>query len=241
MKGNIHSIETFGTVDGPGVRYVIFMQGCNFRCSYCHNPDTWECGKGTWYTVDEVLEDVVKYKRYIEGITVTGGEPLLQLEFVTELFSKAKSEGLTTCVDTSGSIFNYDNKELVSKLDNFLDVCDLVMLDIKHIDNTEHIKLTGNGNENILAFAEYLSKKNKDMWLRYVLVPTINDQEHHLKNWKLFADKLNNVKKIELLPYHKLALNKYQELGIEYKLKDIDEPTTEQIFKAKKILGIMED
>ena len=214
MKGRIHSIETFGTVDGPGIRYVIFVQGCNFRCAYCHNPDTWLCDAGTLMSVDEIVEDVLKYKRYIDGVTISGGEPLLQIEFVTELFRRIKESGLNTCIDTSGSTFDKDNKEVVDKFDELLKYCDLVMLDIKHIEDNKHIWLTGKTNKNVLEFATYLSDIGKDAWLRYVLVPTFNEDEEALRRWRKFADTLKNVKKIEILPYHRLALNKYKQLGI---------------------------
>ncbi|MBE5739156.1 MAG: pyruvate formate lyase-activating protein [Clostridiales bacterium] len=237
MQGNVHSIETFGTVDGPGIRFVIFMQGCELRCAYCHNPDTWICGKGTDWSTDDMLKEIVKYKRYIQGVTVSGGEPLLQIDFVTELFAKVKAEGLDTCIDTSGVIFDRNNPEIVEKINSLLDVCDLVMLDIKHIREDEHIELTGKTNANILDFAKYLSEKNKEMWLRYVLVPTINDREEIIREWKAFADTLNTVKKIEVLPYHRLALEKYKNLGIDYRLKDIPEPTKEQVECADKILN----
>lgn len=234
--GRIHSVETFGTVDGPGIRYVVFMQGCDFRCAYCHNPDTWEFAGGEEKSVDELVLDIVKYKRYIEGVTVSGGEPLLQIDFVTELFKRVKEEGLTTCLDTSGSIFNEENAVVMSKIQNLLSVTDLVLLDIKHIDEAEHIKLTGKSNKNVLKFARFLSDINKEVWLRYVLVPTINNSEKHLLKWKEFARTLNNVNKIEVLPYHTLALEKYQKLGIEYKLKGVLEPTREEIRKAEEII-----
>ena len=236
MKGKIHSVETFGTVDGPDIRYVIFLQGCNLRCAYCHNPDTWDSEKGEQQSAEEIISDVLKYTRYIKGITVSGGEPLLQIDFVTELFKLARANNLTTCLDTSGSIFNRKNKDILNKIDALLEVTDLVMLDIKHIDNTKHINLTSKPNTNVLDFAKYLSEKNKDTWLRYVLVPTINDDIDTLNQWKTFANTLNNVKKIEILPYHTLAIDKYKKLGLEYKLKDIPEPTKEQITIAQKIL-----
>lgn len=238
MVGKIHSIETFGTVDGPGIRYVIFMQGCDFRCAYCHNPDTWNFAGGEEKQVDELLEDILKYKRYIEGVTVSGGEPLMQIDFVTELFYKVKEHGLTTCIDTNGGSFLTTKKE---KIDKLLSVTDLVMLDIKHIDEEPHKLLTGKSNKSTLEFAKYLSKINKDMWLRYVLVPTINESKEILEKWRDFAGTLQSVKKIEVLPYHTLAINKYKELGIDYKLKDISEPTQEQINFAKKILLKTED
>lgn len=240
MVGKIHSIETFGTVDGPGVRYVIFMQGCLLRCSYCHNPDTWDCCNGNEYSVNEIIEDISKYLRYIEGVTVSGGEPLLQIDFVTELFSRVHDLGLTTCLDTSGIIFEKNNINILTKIDNLLEVTDLVLLDIKHIDNNKHILLTGKSNKNILDFAKYLSVKGKDMWLRYVLVPTINSDDETLTKWREFSDTLENVTKIELLPYHNLAIEKYNKLGIDYKLKDLDVPTKTEIEKAKKILRIGE-
>ena len=237
MKGKIHSIETFGTVDGPGVRYVVFMQGCDFRCAYCHNPDTWDFAGGTEYTVDEIVQDIAKYTRYIEGVTISGGEPLMQIDFITELFERVKEMGLTTCIDTNGGVFNKENSGLLVKLDKLLEFTDIVMLDIKHIDDEAHINLTGKTNANILEFAKFLSDKNIDMWLRYVLVPTINDSEELLLRWKEFADTLASVKKIEVLPYHRLALEKYKKLGLEYKLKDILEPTKEQINLAQEILN----
>lgn len=233
MKGLIHSVETFGTVDGPGIRYVVFTKGCNFRCLYCHNPDTWECSQGEEKDVDEIVEDIIKYKRYIEGVTVSGGEPLLQIDFLIDLFEKVKKEGLTTCIDTNGSIYDKNNTE---KLDKLLSLTDLVLLDIKHIDDKDHKKLTGKSNTNTLEFARYLNLKSKDIWLRYVLVPTINDDIETLKKWKKFADTLDNIKKIEILPYHKLATTKYEKLGIDYPLKNIKEPTKEDIEKAENIL-----
>jgi len=239
--GKIHSIETFGTVDGPGIRYVIFTQGCQFKCLYCHNPDTWEFSRGKDYNVKELVDDICKYKRYIEGITVSGGEPLLQIDFLIQLFTEVKKEGLTTCIDTNGGVFDKNNEALLDKIDQLLEVTDLVMLDIKHIDDEAHTKLTGKSNKSVLEFAKYLSEKNKDVWLRYVLVPTINDSDDIVLEWKAFADSLKNVKKIEVLPYHRLAISKYEKLGIEYPLKDIVEPTIDDIERVKNLLLIKED
>lgn len=236
MEGRLHSIETFGTVDGPGIRYVVFLQGCPFRCAYCHNPDTWSVSGGYLQTVDDLVEDILRYKRYIQGVTVSGGEPLMQMEFVTELFKQVKSHGLDTCLDTSGSIFNKSDQNIVDKIDKLLEYTDLVMLDIKHIDGAKHKELTGQDNTNVLDFARYLSDKNIDSYLRYVLVPTINSDVETLKNWKQFAETLKNIKKIEILPYHRLAIDKYKKLGIVYKLEDISEPTQEEINIAEKIL-----
>lgn len=239
MEGKIHSVETFGTVDGPGIRYVIFMQGCQFRCLYCHNPDSWGYDGGLTMSVDELLHDILKYKYYIEGITISGGEPLLQIDFLIELFTKVQAEGLTTCIDTNGGVFG-NNTSMINKLDRLLSVTNLVMLDIKHIDDEEHIKLTGVSNKSVLDFAKYLDDKNVDIWLRYVLVPTINDSEETILKWKEFADKLNNVKKIEVLPYHRMAIEKYKQLGLKYPLEDILEPTKEEMKKINTILNIKE-
>lgn len=241
LKGKIHSIETFGTVDGPGIRFVIFLQGCNFRCLYCHNPDTW-CDDGAEEkTVDELVDEISKYKRYIEGITVSGGEPLLQMEFVTELFKEVKKQGLSTCLDTNGSVFNLADEKLISNLNNLLEVTDLVMLDIKHIDENKHKYLTGHSNKNTLEFARFLSNKKKPLWLRYVLVPTINNDFETLTKWKEFANGLKSVEKIEILPYHRLGIEKYEKLGIDYKIKDILEPTKDEIKKAEEILKLKEN
>lgn len=237
LKGSVHSIETFGTVDGPGIRYVIFLQGCQFRCAYCHNPDTWNFDGGKEYSVDELVEDICKYKRYIEGVTVSGGEPLLQIDFLIELFTRVKNEGLTTCIDTNGGVFDKSNLKLMQRLNLLMSVTDLFMVDIKHIDNDEHIKLTGKTNTNVLEFTQYLDSNDKSIWLRYVLVPTINDSKDTLLRWKEFAEGLKNLKKIEVLPYHRLAIEKYNKLGIEYRFKDILEPTKEQIIEVEKILN----
>lgn len=236
MQGKIHSIETFGTVDGPGIRYVIFLQGCPFRCAYCHNPDTWDINAGKIETVDNLLEDILKYKRYIQGITVSGGEPLLQIDFIKELFKKVKNHNLDTCIDTSGAIFDKSNPDIITKIDNLLTYTDIVMLDIKHIDRNKHKELTGHDNTAVLDFARYLSDKNIDTYLRYVLVPTINDDIETLQKWRDFADTLKCIKKIEILPYHRLAIDKYKKLGIKYKLESIKEPTPNQIIIAENIL-----
>ena len=238
MFGNIHSVETFGTVDGPGIRYVIFTQGCPMRCAYCHNPDSWTIGTGDNMSVDNLIVDISKYTRYIEGITVSGGEPLIQIDFLIELFERVRYLGLSTCIDTSGVVFNKDDLEFMGKLDRLLQLTDLVMLDIKHIDDDAHTKLTGKGNKNILEFARYLDNYGVDVWLRYVLVPTINDDKQILLRWKQFADSLSNVKKIELLPYHTLGKEKYVKLGLPYRLEGIPEPTKEQVTLAKQILEI---
>lgn len=238
MKGYIHSKESFGTVDGPGIRYVLFMQGCPMRCRYCHNPDTWEVGSGTEITVDEVMAEYERNRSFYRngGITVTGGEPLLQIDFLTELFSVAKSKGIHTCIDSSGITYNPANEQYIKKLDRLMEYTDLVMLDIKHIDDEEHKKLTGHTNKNILDCARYLSEQGIPMWIRHVLVPGITDKDEYLKKTREFIDTLDTVKKVEVLPYHTLGAYKWKELGIPYKLEGVDPPTEDRIANAKKIL-----
>ena len=235
MTGKIHSFETFGTVDGPGTRFVIFFKGCPLRCLYCHNPDTWSSKDAKEYTVQEIVEEVLKYKKYYEkgGVTATGGEPLRQLDFLIELFKELKKYNIHTAIDTSGALFS---KSKTDKYDELLKFTDLFLLDIKHIDNEEHKKLTGVNNKNTLAFAKYLESNNKKIWIRHVLVPGITTQEKYLKDLKLFLDNLNNVEKVEILPYHTLGVHKYKKLGLDYPLKHIEPPSQEEIQFANDIL-----
>lgn len=238
MTGRIHSFESFGTVDGPGIRFVVFLQGCPLRCQYCHNPDTWGAG-GTEYSVEEVVNRVVRYRNYFGetgGVTVTGGEPLLQIDFVTELFTALKAKGINTCVDTSGITFRADNQAVVEKHKKLLEVADLFLLDIKHIDDEACRKLTGQSNQNTLAFAKFLSDNGKKMWIRQVLVPGITDDEGSLRQTRQFIDGLQTVEKVEVLPYHTLGLVKYEKLGIEYPLKGLEAPSKEVVLRAKEIL-----
>ena len=238
MTGRIHSFESFGTVDGPGIRFVVFLQGCPLRCQYCHNPDTWGAG-GTEYSVEEVVNRVVRYRNYFGetgGVTVTGGEPLLQIYFVTELFTALKAKGINTCVDTSGITFRADNQTVVEKHKKLLEVADLFLLDIKHIDDEACKKLTGQSNQNTLAFAKFLSDNGKRMWIRQVLVPGITDGEESLRQTRQFIDGLQTVEKVEVLPYHTLGLAKYEKLGIEYPLKGLEAPSKEVVLRAKEIL-----
>lgn len=238
MTGRIHSFESFGTVDGPGIRFVVFLQGCPLRCQYCHNPDTWGAG-GTEYSVEEVVNRVVRYRNYFGetgGVTVTGGEPLLQIDFVTELFTALKAKGINTCVDTSGITFRADNQTVVEKHKKLLEVADLFLLDIKHIDDEACKKLTGQSNQNTLAFAKFLSDNGKKMWIRQVLVPGITDDEGSLRQTRQFIDGLQTVEKVEVLPYHTLGLAKYEKLGIEYPLKGLEAPSKEVVLRAKEIL-----
>ncbi|HIU80457.1 MAG TPA: pyruvate formate lyase-activating protein [Candidatus Coproplasma excrementipullorum] len=238
MTGKIHSFESFGTVDGPGIRFVVFVQGCPMRCMYCHNPDTWSASAGTEHTPEEVASRAMKYKSYFTGgggVTVSGGEPLLQAEFVTRLFTILKENGINTALDTSGVLFNEADQH---KFDNLLAVTDLVLLDIKHIDDGEHKKLTGHSNKNILAFARYLSDMDKPVWIRHVLVPGITDDDGYLNELKTFISTLNNVKKVEVLPYHTMGEVKYEKLGIPYPLKGVQPPSPERVKNAKEILKI---
>ena len=238
MTGRIHSFESFGTVDGPGIRFVVFMQGCPLRCQYCHNPDTWGVG-GQEYSAEEVAQRVMRYKNYFGdkgGITVSGGEPLLQIDFIIELFTILKAKGIHTCVDTSGFTFRKDNEAVVEKHKKLLTVTDLFLLDIKHINDDACKKLTGQSNENTLAFAKFLSDNGKKMWIRQVLVPNITDGEEDLKALRAFIDTLATVEKVEVLPYHTMGVVKYEKLGIEYPLKDVSAPSKERVLCAKAIL-----
>ncbi|MGN0449739.1 MAG: pyruvate formate-lyase-activating protein [Ruminococcus sp.] len=222
MTGKIHSFESFGTVDGPGVRFVVFFQGCPMRCLYCHNPDTWTADAGTEYTAEQIVEKIVRNMPFYTtgGLTATGGEPMLQLDFLIELFTLTKSKGISTCLDTSGVMFDRDNSERMKKIDRLLDVCDLVMLDIKHIDEDEHKKLTGHSNKNILDFARYLDEKNMQMRVRHVIVPNITDNRDELLKLGRFLKPFKNIEKIETLPYHTLGKVKYDNLGLDYPLGD---------------------
>lgn len=235
IKGNIHSIETCGTVDGPGIRFVIFMQGCPLRCQYCHNPDTWQTDTNKLMTVDEIMQKYDGVKEFVQsgGITVTGGEPLLQIDFVTELFKVAKAHGIHTALDTSGITFNPENTENINKL---LKYTDLVLLDIKHIDDAEHKKLTGASNKNILAFAQYLSEKQIPVWIRHVVVKDITLNEKYLKELGKFLATLNNIKALDVLPYHNMAIPKYESLGINYPLKNTPPTSKEEAIKARNII-----
>ena len=238
MIGHVHSFESFGTVDGPGIRFVVFLQGCPLRCQYCHNPDTWKAG-GEAHTAEDVAARALRYKNYFGetgGITVTGGEPLLQIDFVIELFKILKEKGIHTCVDTSGITFHPDFPESVDKHEELLKFTDLFLLDIKHIDDEACKKLTGQSNKNTLAFAKFLSDRGKPIWIRQVLVPGITDSEQSLERTRKFIDTLKTVEKVEVLPYHTMGVVKYEKLGLEYPLKGVEAPTKESVEKAKTIL-----
>lgn len=234
----VHSVESFGSVDGPGIRFVIFLKGCAMRCRYCHNPDTWDRAGGNLRSVDDVLSQALRYRSYWGekgGITVSGGEALLQIQPLTELFHKAKDLGINTCLDTSAQPFSRKDGRF-SAFEALMKYTDLVLLDIKHIDNDAHKWLTGWENENILDCARYLSDIHKPVWIRHVLVSGINDDDESLHKLRSFIDTLSNVERVEVLPYHDLGVYKWEQLGIPYKLTDVKPPTEESVLHARKIL-----
>lgn len=244
MTGKIHSFFAGGTVDGPGIRFVIFLKGCPLRCLYCHNPDTWTQEGAEEYSADEVVLQALKYRGYFAtggGVTVSGGEPLLQMDFLIEVFKKLKAQGIHTACDTSGITFDKDNVSLRKKFDELIEYTDLFLLDIKHIDNQEHQKLTGHSNTAVLDFARYLSTHHKKMWIRHVLVPGITLNDEYLKRTKAFIDTLNGVEKIEILPYHTMGRAKYENLKLAYPLEGVNPPTKEEIRHAKYLLGVIKD
>ena len=206
MEGHIHSTESFGTVDGPGIRFVVFFQGCPMRCLYCHNPDTWTVGGGdqNLRSVESLLKEYDGIKEFLHdgGITATGGEPLLQMPFLTELFEAAKKKGIHTCLDSCGITFRQERR---AEFDRLMAATDLVMLDIKHIDDAEHQKLTGQSNKHILEFAEYLKEKNVPVWIRHVVVPTITLNDEYLYRLGYFIGGLDNLKALDVLPYHTMG------------------------------------
>lgn len=238
MDGFIHSIESFGTVDGPGVRFVIFCQGCPMRCKYCHNPDTWEIGKGMRMSPEELIAEYMRNKAFYSrgGITVTGGEPLLQIDFVTELFTLAKAKGIHTCIDTSGATYREGESAYNEKLDRLMEKTDLVMLDIKHIDDMAHRELTGMPNAGVLAFAKYLERKNVPLWVRHVVVPGITDDEGALSRLGSFIGGLKNLQALDVLPYHTMGRAKYEQMGMVYPLEGVEPATKEQAARAKRTI-----
>ncbi|MDL2301590.1 pyruvate formate lyase-activating protein [Lachnospiraceae bacterium OttesenSCG-928-D06] len=238
MQGRIHSLESFGTVDGPGVRFVVFVQGCPMRCLYCHNPDTWAMSGGTLMEPADILK---QYERNISfykggGITVTGGEPLMQLDFLLEFFTLAKAKGIHTCIDTSGIAYNAENTKFMEKLDKVLDLTDLVMLDIKQINPKKHEELTSQPNDQILEFAAYLNERKVDMWIRHVVVPGYSDTEEDLYQLGFFIGAFTNLKALDVLPYHTLGAPKYKNLGLTYPLEGIPSLDKEVAIEKKKII-----
>lgn len=238
--GYVHSTESFGTVDGPGIRFIVFMQGCRMRCEFCHNPDTWNIGGGTPYTAQELFDKAIDYKEYWGehgGITVSGGEPLIHIDFLIDFFKICKEHDIHTAIDTCGQPFTYD-EPWYSRFDELMQYTDLVLMDLKHIDSDFHKKYTGHPNESILAMANNLSERGMPMWIRHVLVPGRSDFDEDLEKLSAFISQLDSVDKVEVLPYHKLGVYKYEELGIPYKLMDTESPTQERIENANRILKV---
>ena len=238
MSGRIHSLESFGTVDGPGTRFVVFVQGCPMRCAYCHNPDTWDMTGGKIMEASEIIEQYERNKAFYKsgGITVTGGEPLMQVDFLIELFTLAKEKDIHTCIDSSGIAFNRNNVAFMEKLDHLMTLTNLVMLDIKHIDPEKHLELTSQPNAGILDFAKYLDEKGVDMWIRHVVVPGITDQDEYLYKLGYFIGQFHNLKALDVLPYHTMGIVKYEKLGIEYKLKGVPDMDKEKVIEKKKVI-----
>lgn len=238
MKGRIHSIESFGTVDGPGVRLVVFFQGCPMRCQYCHNPDTWALEGGTDMSVEEILAQYEKNQAFYSrgGITATGGEPLLQMEFVTALFEAAARLGIHTCLDTSGILFRPDHLMELGRYDRLMSVTDLVLLDIKHTDPQVHRTLTGRPLDPVLAFARYLDSRNVPVWVRQVAVPGITTDRKQLYELGRFLGGLKNVQSLEVLPYHTMGVPKYQRLGMEYPLEGVPPMEKAEADAARRVV-----
>lgn len=238
MSGKIHSLESFGTVDGPGVRFVVFFQGCPMRCAYCHNPDTWDLNGGTLMEASDIIEQYERNEGFYKGggITATGGEPLVQIDFLLELFSLCREKAINTCLDSSGIMFNPDNADWMEKLEKLLPLTDLVMLDIKHIDPEKHKELTGQPNDRILAFASYLSEKGVPLWIRHVIVPGITDDDKYLYDLGYFIGSLKTLKALDALPYHTMGKVKYENLGLDYKLKDVPAMNQKELLVKKQVI-----
>lgn len=241
VRANVHSLESFGAADGPGVRYVVFLQGCRMRCRFCHNPDTWATDGNRIFSADELLKKALRYRDYWGadgGITVSGGEPLLQIDFLTEFFRMAKAEGVHTVIDTAGQPFTRE-EPFFGKFRELMEYTDLLLLDIKEIDSRKHRLLTGWDNRNILDMADYLSEIKKPVWVRHVLVPGYSDCEEDLRKLRAFLDTLANVDRVEVLPYHTLGIFKWKSLGYDYPLEGVEPPKRERVENARKILGAL--
>lgn len=237
--GYVHSIETFGSVDGPGIRYVLFLQGCRMRCQFCHNPDTWNTGVGDEVTADQVLADAEKYKAFWGqqgGITTSGGEALLQIDFLIDLFKKAKAKGIRTCLDTCGQPFTRQ-RPWFDKFEELMRYTDISLVDIKQINVREHKRLTGWRNENIFDMLQYMLTHHKHVWIRHVLVPQRTDYDYQLIQIGNYIKTIAPiVDKVEVLPYHTMGVNKYTELGIKYPLAGIEPPSLARVKNAEKLL-----
>ena len=231
----VHSVETFGAVDGPGIRFVLFLQGCHLQCKYCHNRDTWNINDGKYKSLDDILKTIIRYKNYITpngGVTISGGEPLLQVKFLIELFTKLKEKQIHTCIDTSGMV------SLTDDIKHLLTLTDLVLLDIKHIDSEKCKDLVGFDNKLELEFAKYLSDNNIPIWIRQVLVPGYTDDKFDLIKLRDFISTLNTVQKVELLPYHSIGKYKWSKLGFKYPLENVRDANNDDIERAKSILQL---
>ncbi|MGF3066189.1 pyruvate formate-lyase-activating protein [Facklamia sp. P12934] len=242
IKGYVHSTESFGSVDGPGIRFISFMQGCRMRCEFCHNPDTWKMTGGKEYSPQDLFNEAIQYRAFWGnegGVTVSGGEPLLQMDFLIEYFKICKANGVHTTIDTCGQPFTYE-EPFFSKFQELMMYTDLLLFDIKHIDRQGHIKLTGHPNDNILEMSRYLSDINKAVWIRHVLVPTRTDFDEYLYRLSDYVASLNNVLKFEVLPYHMMGVYKYTALGYRYKLEGVEPPTKERVENANRILRCAE-
>ncbi len=235
LKARFHSYESCGTVDGPGIRFILFLQGCLMRCKYCHNRDTWDLQGGNEITVEELMKEVVTYKHFMNatggGVTASGGEAVLQMEFVRDWFKACKAEGINTCLDTNGFVRSYDHV-----VDEMLEVTDLVLLDLKQLNDDIHKNLIGVSNKRTLEFAQYLHKKNKPTWVRYVVVPGYTDDDDSVHRLGKFIEGMDNIEKVELLPYHRLGEHKWTTLGEEYELADVLPPSKEKLEHIQKIL-----
>ena len=241
MEGRVSSVQSMGAVDGPGLRYVVFLQGCPLRCAYCHNPETWDLTGGTPYTAEDFCKTILRYRPYFGengGVTVSGGEPLLQLDFVSEVFRLARAKKVQTALDTSAQPFAPDNAEWMARFDRLLENTDLVILDLKEIDDEKHKKLTGHSNKNILAMAQYVAARGVDLWVRHVLVPGLTDDADGLRQLDAFIKTLPTVRRVEILPYHTLGLFKWQNLGIPYPLDGVRVPTAEEVETAEQLLHV---
>lgn len=238
MQARVHSIESFGTVDGPGTRFVVFLQGCPMRCAYCHNPDTWPMNGGTLMAADEIYQQFIRNKGFYKdgGITVSGGEPLMQVDFLIDFFTIAHADHVHTCIDTSGIAYQPGNAELIKKLDQLMALTDLVMLDIKHIDPEKHHDLTAQPNDGILAFAAYLEQKGVDVWIRHVVVPGMTDDDKYLYELGYFIGQFDNIKALDVLPYHTMGLVKYEQLDIPYRLKGVPAMDKERAVAKKQVI-----
>lgn len=238
MQGYIHQLESFGCADGPGCRFIIFFSGCPYRCKYCHNPDTWNMTDGKRYTAEQLIDEAESCRDYWGkkgGITVSGGEPLAQIDFLIELLAKAKERNIHTCIDTAGGPFTREG-EWFKKFKKLMEVTDILLMDIKHINEDEHIKLVGKSGKNVQDMFRYLDEIKKPIWIRHVLVPGITDNDEYLTKTRDFIRTLHNVERVEILPYHGLAAAKYKDLGIDYALKETESPSQKRVENARKIL-----